>query len=128
MANGASPPPPRAVEDGADAEDQEPFLIHYANVETDTAGQSVLTHSVGQVFVAPRSSVPRSRGSRSRRTSREPPHVGFANVTASRTIARLYGAAGLTQTAPFFVTTNGNRDDWTAAQPVTSEPLRVRRG
>jgi hypothetical protein len=37
-----------------DAQDAEPFFIHYANVETDTAGQSVLTHSVGQVFVAAR--------------------------------------------------------------------------
>jgi len=36
----------------AAGEDTEPFFIHYANVETDTVGQSVLTNSDHEVFVA----------------------------------------------------------------------------
>ncbi len=133
----ASPPPdrgPPAVSrslvqtgDGPTAEDAEPFFIHYANVETDTTGQSVLTHTNGQVFVSASDGAggltwkPISQDLTSQ-------NIGFANVTASRTIPDLYGAAGLVSTAPFFVTTLGNTmTTWTPAQPVHPNPLSAAR-
>jgi hypothetical protein len=102
---------------GPGGEDQEPFLIHYANVETDTLGQSVLTHSTGQIFVSfddngalawkPISQDLTASG------------VGFANVGASRTTPGLYGAVGTVSIAPFYVTTAGNTmTTWTVAKPV----------
>ena len=102
-------------------EDTEPFFIHYANVETDTQGQSVLTHSDGQIFVAfaqPGDGAlawkPISQDLAPTTSGR-----GFANVTASRTIPGLYGAAGSVSIAPFYVTTTGNTmATWRVSQPV----------
>jgi photosystem II stability/assembly factor-like uncharacterized protein len=116
------PPPPTLEPDP----DQEPFLIHYANVETDTAGQSVLTHSVGQVFVTQVSGTTFTWKPISQDLTLA--NQGFANVAASRTIPNLYGAAGLTQTQPFYVTTQGNTmATWTPAQPVRPNPLSTAR-
>jgi hypothetical protein len=102
----------------ASGEDSEPFLIHYANVETDTAGQSVLTHSDGQVFV----SVPSGTGFTWASISQDlstTQNQGFANVVASRTIPDLYGAVGTASAAPVYVTTQGNvQHAWTAARSV----------
>ncbi len=115
--------------DGPAGEDSEPFLIHYANVETDTTGESVLTHTNGQVFV---SADDGSGGLTWKVISQDltpppPPATnngqGFANVAASRTIPNLYGAAGLVSLAPFYVTTQGNTmATWTPARPVTPVP------
>ena len=109
------------VDDPA-GEDSEPFLIHYANVETDTTGQSVLTHTNGQVFV---STDDGAGGLKWLPISQDltPQNIGFSNVAASRTIAGLYGASGLVSIAPFFVTTQGNTmTTWTAAKPVMPVP------
>ncbi len=101
-------------------EDQEPFFIHYANVETDTTGDTVLTHSDGQVFFA----VSNGTGgfawtSISQDLSTSTNGAGFANVVASRTIPSLYGAAGLVSAEPFYVSTHGNsQTTWTKALPV----------
>ncbi|MDB4956970.1 MAG: hypothetical protein JWO36_4539 [Myxococcales bacterium] len=100
-------------------EDSEPFFIHYANVETDVDGQSVLTNTDRQVFV----SVAQGSGFAftpiSQDLTTDPNGAGFSNVTASRTIAGLYGAAGLTSRKPFYFTTTGNTPaTWTTAQPV----------
>jgi hypothetical protein len=112
---------------GPAVEDSEPFFIHYANVETDTTGESVLTHTNGRVFVSADDGtdtdgnlklkwIPISQDLTSQR-------IGFSNVAASRTIPGLYGASGLVSTAPFFVTTQGNTlATWTAATPVTPVP------
>lgn len=101
-------------------EDQAPFLVRYANVETDTTGPSVLTHSDEQVFVAV------SDGgtgftwqSISQDLTSSPVGAGINNVAASRTIPGLYGAVGAVSAEPFYVTTQGNtKVDWTVAQPV----------
>ncbi|MCE9572672.1 MAG: hypothetical protein K8W52_05905 [Deltaproteobacteria bacterium] len=101
-------------------DDQEPFLVHYANVETDTTGPSVLTHSDEQVFVA----IDDGAGgftwkSISQDLTSSPIGAGIKNVTASRTIPGLYGAVGAVSAEPFYVTTQGNtKVDWTVAQPV----------
>ncbi len=100
-------------------EDQEPFLVHYANVETDHIGQSVLTHTDEQVFVA----IPAGDGftwkSISQDLTASPVGAGIANVAASRGTPGLYGAAGLVSAEPFYVTTAGNtKVNWTVAQPV----------
>ncbi len=104
---------------GHDPNDAEPFFIHYANVETDTTGPSVLTHSVGRVFVASTNAAgdlewkPISQDLTGSNT-------GFGNVAASRTTPGLYGAVGLVSRAPFFVSTAGNTlTNWTVTQPVT---------
>ena len=94
--------------------------MHYADVETDTTGQSVLTHTDEQVFVTtptapgftlhPDLAGPdeRARSARASRTS--PPRARRAG---------LYGAAGMVSAKPFYVTTQGNTPvDWTVAQPV----------
>jgi hypothetical protein len=107
--------------DGPAGEDQEPFFIHYANVETDTTGQSVLTHSTGEVFVSTLTGNVFSWRpiSQDLTPAGAVDGEGFANVTASRTIAGLYGAAGLVSLAPFYVTTTGSvKTTWTAAKPV----------
>ncbi|HEY0985655.1 MAG TPA: hypothetical protein VGD80_01335, partial [Kofleriaceae bacterium] len=112
--------PPRSAPPGAGGaggEDEEPFLIHYANVETDTVGQSVLTHTTGRIFV----SVDDHGNLAWQPISQDltPTGTGFANVNASRTIPGLYGAAGTVSLAPFFFTTAGNTmATWTAARPV----------
>ncbi len=108
-------------------EDQEPFFVHYANVETDTVGQSVLTHTAEQVFVA----VPQGDGftwqSISQDLTTSPVGAGIANVNASRTTPGLYGAVGLVSAEPFYVTTQGNtKVDWTPAKPVMVGPNRLR--
>lgn len=101
-------------------EDSEPFLVHYANVETDTTGPSVLTHTTEQVFV----SVDNGAGgfswkSISQDLTSSPVGAGISNVAASRTIPGLYGAVGSVSAEPFYVTTHGNdKVDWVAAQPV----------
>jgi photosystem II stability/assembly factor-like uncharacterized protein len=98
-------------------DDSEPFFEHFANVETDKTGQNVLTHSDGQVFVSALQSgnltwLPISQDLTNS-------GHGFANVTASRAIAHLYGAAGTVSAAPFFTTTTGNTPAvWKQAQPV----------
>lgn len=102
----------------AHSNDSEPFFVHYANVETDTTGQSVLTHSTGQVFVA----VAGVGGALSWRAISQdltPQARAFNNVAASRTIPGLYGAAGNSSIAPFYFTTAGNTPStWTVSQPV----------
>jgi hypothetical protein len=108
-------------------EDEEPFFVHYANVETDGSGQSVLTHTDEQVWVA---SAGGSAGMQwtaiAQDLSNDPNGEGYASVTASRVTPGLYGAAGLVSLAPFFVSTTGNTPStWVAASPVqpsTAEP------
>lgn len=100
-------------------EDSAPFLVRYANVETDTEGQSVLIHTDGQVFVA----IPDGSGftwkSISQDLTDSPIGAGITNVTASRTIPGLYGATGAVSAAPFYFSTQGNtKVDWTATRPV----------
>ncbi|HEY5946116.1 MAG TPA: hypothetical protein VIV40_11525 [Kofleriaceae bacterium] len=107
-------------------EDQEPFLVHYANVETDHVGQSVLTHTDEQVFVA----VPAGDGftwkSISQDLTSSAVGAGISNVAASRSTPGLYGAVGLVSAEPFYVTTQGNtKVDWTVAQPVRIGTARL---
>jgi hypothetical protein len=107
-------------------EDQEPFLVHYANVETDKVGQSVLTHTDEQVFVA----VPAGDGftwqSISQDLTSSPVGAGISNVAASRATPGLYGAAGLVSAEPFYVTTQGNtKVNWTVSQPVRVGTARL---
>ncbi len=107
-------------------EDQEPFLVHYSNVETDHVGQSVLTHTDEQVFVA----VPAGDGFTWKSISQDLTNsgvgAGIANVSASRSTAGLYGAVGLVSAEPFYVTTQGNtKVDWTPAQPVRIGTARL---
>jgi photosystem II stability/assembly factor-like uncharacterized protein len=100
-------------------EDAEPFFIHYADVETDTTGESVLTHTDDRVFVAAPSGAGFTFNALSQDLSNDPRGAGFGNVTASRTIPGLYGAAGVVSIAPFYVTTHGNAaTTWTEALPV----------
>nr|HEX4319091.1 hypothetical protein [Kofleriaceae bacterium] len=101
--------------------DSEPFFVHYANVETDGSGQSVLTHTTDQVWVAGLDGggnmawTAISQDFSSSRTGQ-----GFGNVSASRAFAGLYGAAGLSPEQPFYVTTTGNTpSQWVASAPVT---------
>lgn len=102
----------------ADSNDSEPFFVHYANVETDTTGQSVLTHSTGQVFVAVQGAG-NTLSWRAISQDLTPQNRGFNNVAASRTIPNLYGAAGNVSAAPFYVSTTGNTPStWTVSQPV----------
>jgi hypothetical protein len=112
--NPIPPPAPNAPS----GEDQDPFFVHFANVETDTAGQSVLTHSIGQIFVA----AAQANGALAWKPISQdlfPSGNGFSNVTASRTIAGLYGASGTVSIAPFYVTTKGNTlATWTVSKPV----------
>lgn len=108
-------------------EDSEPFLVHYSNVETDRIGQSVLTHTNEQVFVA----VPDGNGgftwqSISQDLTGSPVGAGISNVTASRAFPGLYGAAGAVSAEPFYVTTQGNtKVDWTVARPVRMGNARL---
>ena len=107
-------------------EDSEPFFVHYANVETDHTGQSVLTHTDEQVFV----SVPSGDGftwqSISQDLTPSTNGAGISNVTASRSTPDLYGAAGLVSAEPFYVTTHGNaKVDWTVARPVLINGARL---
>jgi hypothetical protein len=100
-------------------EDAEPFFVHYADVETDTAGQSVLTHTDEQVFVSTPNGAGFSFTPISQDLTNDARGAGFGNVTASRSIPGLYGAAGLVSAAPFYVTTQGNTPaTWTEAKPV----------
>ncbi|MGE5184945.1 MAG: hypothetical protein ACM31C_22910 [Acidobacteriota bacterium] len=100
-------------------EDSEPFLVHYSNVETDTTGQSVLTHSDGQVFVAIPSGSSFIWQSISQDLTGDPSGVSFGNVVASRGTPDLYGAVGTVSAKPFFYTTHGNSQViWPVAQPV----------
>lgn len=100
-------------------EDQEPFYMHYADVETDTTGESVLTHTDEQVFVTTAAGSGYTLTPISQDLTTDTAGAGFANVTASRTTPGLYGAAGMVSAKPFFVTTQGNTPaTWTVAQPV----------
>jgi hypothetical protein len=99
-------------------EDQDPFFIHYANVEPDT-GQSILTHSDEQVLVA----VPLAGGFTltpiSQDLTTDPNGAGFSNIAASRVNPNVYGASGLVSLQPFYFTTTGNtKAVWTATKPV----------
>ncbi|MEO7734970.1 MAG: hypothetical protein ABIY55_28710, partial [Kofleriaceae bacterium] len=104
--------------------DSEPFSIHYANVETDTDGQSVLTHSVGQVFVAAATASGLAWQAISQDVS--PDEIYLTNVAASSTIPGLYGASAASgfrgsgpSPVPFYVTAQGNTPSiWIAAKPV----------
>ncbi len=108
-------------------EDQDPFFIHYADVETDTAGQSVLTHTDEQVFVSTPSGTGFAFTSISQDLTGATNGAGFATVTASRSTPGLYGAAGLVSAEPFYVTTTGNTPAiWNAAQPVHPGGTAVR--
>jgi hypothetical protein len=115
------PPPSLAGQVRAQLhEDEEPFFVHYANVETDTAGQSVLTHTDEQVWVAGLDGTGNLAWTAiSQDLSNNPNGEGFASVTASRATPGLYGAAGLVSFAPFFVSKTGNTPStWVAASPV----------
>jgi hypothetical protein len=103
--------------------DSEPFFVRYADVETDTTGQSVLTASTGQVWV----SVAQPDGSLQWvpiMADLTPLQNGLSNVAASRSIPGLYGAVGNISRAPFYYTTTGNvlptgpAPAWKAAKPV----------
>jgi hypothetical protein len=108
-------------------EDSAPFLVRYANVETDTVGQSVLIHTDRQIFVSEPDGAGFTWRSISQDLTDSPIGAGFTNVAASRTIPGLYGAAGLVSAAPFFYTTQGNtKVDWTAARPVFPTGTTVR--
>ncbi len=100
--------------------DQAPFLVHYANVETDHIGPSVLIHTDEQVFVAIDDAVGGfTWKSISQDLTASPVGAGISNVAASRGTPGLYGAVGLVSAQPFYVTTQGNtKVDWTVAQPV----------
>jgi hypothetical protein len=103
----------------AAGEDTEPFFIHYADVETDTTGQSVLTHSDEQIFVATPSATGFTWTAISQDLTTDARGVGFANVTASRKTPGLYGAAGLISLAPFWISKTGNtKSIWVASTPV----------
>ena len=110
-------------------EDAAPFLVHYANVETDRTGQSVLTHTDEQVFVA----VEDGAGgftwkSISQDLTPNPPGPGpgIRNVAASRATVGLYGAVGSISSAPFYITTQGNtKVNWTVTQPVRVGTARL---
>lgn len=108
-------------------EDQAPFFVHYANVETDHVGPSVLTHSDEQVFVA----IADGAGgltwqSISQDLSNSPVGAGISNVSASRATPGLYGASGLVSAEPFYVTTAGNtKVDWTPTKPVMIGTARL---
>ena len=111
-------PDPDAI--APSGEDTEPFLVHYANVETDTVGQSVLTHTTGQIFVSLLQASgklawkPISQDLMSTTTGN-----AFSNISASRTVVGLYGAAGNSSAAPFYVSTAGNTmATWAATRPV----------
>jgi hypothetical protein len=105
----------------ASGEDEEPFFVHYANVETDATGQSVLTHTDEQVWVASDSGGGNLVWTAiSQDLSSNPNGEGFSSVTASRATPGLYGAAGLVSLAPAFVSKTGNtKSTWVAASPVT---------
>jgi hypothetical protein len=103
--------------------DSEPFFVRYADVETDSTGQSVLTASTAQVWV----SVQPPGGAMTLvpiMADLTPTGNGLNNVAASRTIPGLYGAVGNISRAPFYYTTTGNvlptgpAPAWKAAQPV----------
>jgi hypothetical protein len=102
------------------ADDSEPFLVHYANVETDTAGQSVLTHTTGQIWVVTTvSSTSATWKAISQDLTNLTPARGFSNVIASRTIPGLYGAVGDVSAFPFYYSTTGNTlSTWVVSQPV----------
>jgi len=102
----------------ASGEDQEPFFEHYSDVETDTTGGSVLTHTDEKVFVA----TPSGNSYTLTLISQDftsAAGTGVTNVTASRKFAGLYGAVGAVSAQPFYVTTTGNTPaTWTVVQPV----------
>jgi photosystem II stability/assembly factor-like uncharacterized protein len=109
-------------------EDDEPFLVHFANVETDTVGQSVLTHTEGEIFVSEMA----TDGTFSFKAISQDILLtngsGFSSVTASRTIPGLYGGSVNTSARPFYVSTTGNTlSTWVVAQPVhpTGNALRL---
>ncbi len=110
----------RARREKISGENAEPFFEHYADVETDTTGESVLTHTDSQVFVT----TPDGNGgfvltAISQDLTNDPNGAGISNVTASRTIPGLYGAAGAVSIAPFLVKTPANTTTtWTITQPV----------
>ena len=107
--------------------DQEPFLVHFANVETDHLGPSVLIHSDEQVFVAlddPAGGF--TWKSISQDLTGSPVGAGITNVAASRGTPGLYGAVGMVSSQPFYVTTQGTtKVDWTGAQPVLVGAARL---
>jgi hypothetical protein len=99
-------------------DDSEPFFVHYANVETDTVGQSVLTHTTGQIFVSVMAA-DKTFSWKAISQDLTASMNGFSNVTASRTIPGLYGASGTVSRAPFYVSKTGNTlSTWVVSQPV----------
>ena len=106
-------------------DDSEPFFVHYADVQTDPDGQSVLTHTVGQVFVnvAEPDGTPHFVAISQDLTLQR---LAFTSVAVSSTIPGLYGASAASgfrgsgaSPVPFFVTAQGNTmSSWTPAQPV----------
>jgi photosystem II stability/assembly factor-like uncharacterized protein len=99
---------------------REPFLEHFADVETDATGPSVLSHTDSQVFVATDDGnggytfVPLSQD-----LTNDPNGNGINNVVASRTIAGLYGGIGMAGNAPFLYTTAGNtQSTWNVSNGV----------
>ena len=100
-------------------ENSEPFLVHYADVETDTTGESVLSHTDSQVFVATPSMGSFVFTPISQDLTNDPAGAGIANVTASRATPGLYGAVSTASTRPFYITTAGNTmATWTATRAV----------
>jgi hypothetical protein len=100
-------------------EDAEPFFEHYSNVETDTTGGSVLTHTDKRVFVATAAGDSYTLTQISQDLTTDPVGAGFNNVTASRAFPGLYGAVGAVSAQPFYFTTTGNTPaTWTLALPV----------
>ncbi len=100
-------------------DDEEPFFEHYADVETDTAGESVLSHTDEQVFVTTPSADGFVLTAISQDLTGDASGAGFASVTASRSVPGLYGAAGIVSAQPFYVSTTGNtKSVWKVAKPV----------
>jgi hypothetical protein len=98
-------------------EDSEPFFVHYANVETDTTGQSVLTNTDFQVWVA--TGTGNNLVWKAISQDLTAANTGFSNVVASRKTPGLYGATGRVSAAPAFVSTTGNTaSTWAVAKPV----------
>ncbi len=108
----------RANERATERHDESaPFLVHYSDVPTDSSGQSVLTHTDEQVYVAvPDAGV---NFTWKQLTNFAPGGAGLNNVVASRFTPGLYGAVGASASEPFYVTTQGNtKTDWAPAQAV----------
>jgi hypothetical protein len=106
--------------------DGEPFRTRFANVETDTDGQTVLTNSFGRVWAAVLGADKKITWKPISQDVTVADAVQLNNVYASRTIKGLYGAVTSFSKIPAYVTTTGDvippdgtaPTPWKASQPV----------